>query len=260
MSELRFNFYDIFGYLVPGLVLGVVVVAPIGGLDHLSAGGTLLGLVLAHAAGMLLAESARSSLNPAGDRLRTDERLAPLRARFVERLHERFGLEAADADEERWQQGVLLARTLLVHRRQAAYAEHFQSLQALSRGLWAALRLAAAWAAGLGAAVVGGWGLGLLALVGLVAARVGGLPDRLLDAEPGPALALPLLVAATSVSGWALSPYSAAPLGALVGTVVVVLLLELLARRARDAHDRFARSFAEEVIRGFVVLEDQRSS
>jgi hypothetical protein len=258
MGQLPVNFTDVFAFLMPGLVLIGIVAGP--HLVEIHLGAALLTVVLAYVVGLVLHEGVRPwvpSAVEAGGRLPSSALLDPgrlpdtLRAVYVERVRRRFDLEV-DAPGPARDQALMLARSLLAAEGRARYAEQSQAMQTLCRGLVAAGALGAAWLIGIAAGVVPtGVGL-LLLLVGVFAAgRAAGWLDRLFDG--GAMLALPLAAVGFGVGGVLLSPVVTA--GGAVLALLAALAAVGLAAVARAAHDRYARAFAEEVIRGFVVVD-----
>jgi len=167
----RFNFYDVYGYLVPGPVLLAVFWLPFGlVLDHWPATGwssALVALVFAYVAGhvlQLLAAPAFPHARPLPhDSLLGANNLTfsvALKDQLYDRIQDQFHINvrqgpAADQDlPRRRQDAFLLCRIALIRSGAASYAEQFQGMYALMRGVTAALVL--------GASNYLGWGLGSL--------------------------------------------------------------------------------------------------
>jgi hypothetical protein len=169
----RFNFYDIYGYLVPGVVLLGIFWLPFGLLlgrwpcaDWSSA---LVGLVFAYVAGHILHSIAEPGLphsDPIPHNVLLDSKDKTLSRALRERLYaliqNQFRIDVREmprADGElkrRRQDAFFLCREFLARRGAASYAEQFQGMYALMRGVTAALIL--------GAAFYVGWGSGDLLL------------------------------------------------------------------------------------------------
>lgn len=172
----RFNFFDIYGYLIPGGVTMLVVVLPlvlIGRVELPSSEWPLLivGVLVAYLIGHLLQTMAStaipSSKNLARERWREPSALlvgsddATLTDNVKKRLDELvrswFGLEIEPSQENDAaignvrQDAFELARRIVV--KSANYAEQYEGLYAMMRGLTAAL-----W---IGAAYMTGWTLAL---------------------------------------------------------------------------------------------------
>jgi hypothetical protein len=225
-----------------------------------SLGAALITAIVAYVVGLVLHELVRPWVpsQSLGGRLPSDalldsERLPEwVRSAYIERAVHRFGVSPEMSPGDR-AQAFLLARTALVQRGLGRYAEQFQSMQALCRGLFGALLLGSGWLVGIGTSV-GPAAIWLIAALGVwfAAARATGALDRLFDAGSGRAR----LMAAHLVlllAGWLLSPLQSG--GPALLALAVAGASMVAAKVARDAHDRYAERFAAEVIRGFVALD-----
>jgi len=168
----RFNFYDIYGYLLPGTLLLGIFWFPFGmGTGNLPAkevSTTLLLLALGYVAGHLL-QTLASVVVSSDIASATGIRRAPsnilldassakfgqeFKAGLAAKVKAAFGLEIlgdrADADANR-NTAFMQARAYLIRNKAANYLEQFQGLYAMMRGLGCAFFL--------GFAYLLGWGL-----------------------------------------------------------------------------------------------------
>lgn len=213
----RFNFYDVYGYLIPGFVWLMLLALPFHlliGFGALGAAELTAALVLAYAVGHILSGLARDAFPTekfdigAGKKVRRSVAvLSPdykgedalpaklkgqLRARFVERL--KFDpFDPFDAREI--EQMFFLCRTALSQAKLGSYVEQYQGMMTLTRSLALGFKLVAiyyaAWVIGsVVASIVSGamviWPL-LTLIVGIVVAdRVTRVvePPKLTEPEP----------------------------------------------------------------------------
>ena len=169
----RFNFYDVYGYLLPGLVLIAIIWLPFGIIQHTwptaELASAIIALALAYVAGHLVQTVATNAIpsevaDPTGRRrfphdLFLDKENQRFSTSFKEKLAQRvqaaFGLELAvdrQADEEisRTRQDAFLeCRSFLIRKEAATYAEQFEGLYAMMRGLGVVFAL--------GSLYLGGW-------------------------------------------------------------------------------------------------------
>jgi hypothetical protein len=165
----RFNFYDIFGYLIPGLILFALLWLPfgivLGTWPSLGLAPGLAVLAFAYAAGHIL-HSLSGRAFPHADPMPHDALLDPeksqmppeIRKKLYEAVHEAFGLDLegnrcdGDTITRCRQEAFYLCRAALMRSKGGSYAEHFQGMYALTRSLAAALVFGAAyhlgWAVG----------------------------------------------------------------------------------------------------------------
>ena len=168
----RFNFYDVYGYLLPGIFVTVLLWLPLGILlDIWPAAGwssAALALVLAYLAGHVLenlsSASFPSNFRDANGRSRKpsdllfdadeqqvlSQRLWALRAPIANQIQHDFGVDVQPGAE--WSQTVSGSRTVaffkcrnvLIKQKAAAYAEQQQGMYVLMRAMTAGLAVAAA--------------------------------------------------------------------------------------------------------------------
>ena len=167
----RLNFYDLYAYLLPGLVWLVLAALPYAAFSGrwpsealLSAlAGVTAGYVLGHvlyqaSRGIPLFAVKRKDRLDSQIVLDVDDKTfsAAMKKRIRARAIELFDVdpdaEGAPAERDRARQDAFkMARALLGRRKQAFYAEQFQGMYALARGLAGACFLGAAAYAGFGA-------------------------------------------------------------------------------------------------------------
>lgn len=169
----RFNFYDVYGYLIPGVTFLGLVWLPFGLVtqkwppaEFLSALAALVALVLGYIVGhiiQILSKIAIPSKKKDKDGVRRhpsyllleeiDTKFSPeLRKRIVDRIQWRFGIDVSSSGnpdqrlrENRRNDAFLLCRTTLIKEGIASYAEQFQGMYVLMRGLTTAFGLASAY-------------------------------------------------------------------------------------------------------------------
>lgn len=207
----RLNFYDVYGYLIPGLgLLGVLwfpfwVVA--GHTLPAAWSSALAALVVSYIAGHVLQQLARNALpqgkpDPSSGTSKTgwwqrnrrvpsdyllddtDSTLGPeTRAGIIALTQARLGLAVAadglpdEATRKRRQQAFELCRRILIQEEVGSYSEQFQGMYALMRGLAAAAWLSAwyhlGWAFGRVVTPALQEYLAIVILVALLAALIG---------------------------------------------------------------------------------------
>lgn len=171
----KFDFYDILGYLVPGLVLLGLLSVPFGLISgrwpSTSITTAVLYLLCAHILGHILQgflrawekapqiRDKRGKLRlPSSVLLDADQALALFRTKIGELVNRFWQIPAADFladnhDSDR-NAAFLQARNLLLQSKRQSYFEQFQGKYALMGGVAAGLTLASAYYAG--------WGVGLI--------------------------------------------------------------------------------------------------
>jgi hypothetical protein len=178
----KFNFYDIYGYLLPGLVLSALLGLPFGLVQHSwkisdlsSLSSAVAVLAFAYVLGHLLQTVAVNALpsqrkDPRGKpRFPADILLDPedptftreLKKSLAEQVKSTFRIDVhpdvhGDGGEisRQHNDAFFLCRTALKRGTPVSYFEQFEGLYALMRGLAAAF--------GLGFAYLGGWGASLV--------------------------------------------------------------------------------------------------
>lgn len=155
----RFNFYDLYGYLIPGLALVVVLWVPFGIIYRWLPTGPAgdlswlaLAVVIAYVAGYFVQSIATNGI-PSGTDLtypsvtllnQSDATFSPeLKAKIADSVRSRFNLEI-DADKDadltvarRRQNAFSLCRPIV--NASSSYPEQFQGLYSMMRGLMLAM-------------------------------------------------------------------------------------------------------------------------
>ncbi len=225
----RFNFYDIYGYLIPGIATVGLCGIPFWTLGGLAPDANLatafVGLAGAYVAGNLVHELARKQLpvkDPKSDRYPGDyvldpglKKLSPaLRATLAARVDAEFGLRIGGGREptlegkEARNEAMMLCRDRLTGLGRSAGADQMEGMYALHRGLGVAF--------GLGAMVWLGWFAGSIVpsrpywLVGAVSTIAGWL---LLESFGGAAKKLEKTTARWNARPWPIATVTAALAG-----------------------------------------------
>jgi len=168
----KFNFYDVYGYFVPGAAFLAVFWIPFGLVRHAwpSSNWTdaIVAAVLAYILGHLLQSVATNAIPSGTDRypseryLDHDDKELPENSKkqIEELIKKQFRLELQvdkkgdDAIDEVRHNAFLLARQILIQGKAASYAEQSQGMYALTRGLVSVFALAFAYWLGWASAVV----------------------------------------------------------------------------------------------------------
>ena len=158
MSE-RFNFYDVYGYLIPGFVLLGLLWLPLAlasrGAPSLGFADALGGLLVAYVLGHILSSVSAAAV-PSGRRLSPDDTRRPSDdmldksrdlnpvsyiALLEEKIEEEFGVKLATGTMEEAERvklrrkGFLMCRDRLVLAGKGAYAEQFEGMYTMMRGI-----------------------------------------------------------------------------------------------------------------------------
>lgn len=162
---IKFNFYDIYGFALPGFLLLAVLWLPFGLIDgrwpDAEFSSALLGVILAYIAGHLLqsvAHNAMPSNFMEGGRYPSaaflDNGAPPFTDEFKRRLADQirraFDLEISPETSGPKKDGVradafFLCRSALIKSKTVIYAEQFEGLYALMRGLSASFAVGVAY-------------------------------------------------------------------------------------------------------------------
>jgi hypothetical protein len=162
----RFNFYDIYGYLLPGTLLFGIFWFPfgltVGALPTNQISSTVLLLVFAYIAGHLLqilgSVVISSKIPDRQKRLRAPSNIlldeeskfsAAFRADLAQKISNTFQIRNLEQDSDR-EAAFLESRAYLVRRGAASYLEQFEGMYAMMRGLVCAFSLGFAYLAGWG--------------------------------------------------------------------------------------------------------------
>jgi hypothetical protein len=311
MSE-RFNFYDVYGYLIPGFALLGLLWLPLGissgEVPDLGFADALGGLLIAYLLGHLLAGVTATAF-PAGRRVSRDDvrqpsddmlevAVYPNRAAYIAELQKKikddFGVDLGQTPPESQvreirQRAFLLCRDRLVLQGRGAYAEQFQGMYSMMRGVSGASLVAAYYVFGWFVSIViaqlqrnqglgGGFSI-TAAWVGLVLAGLDfwlNPPGKSAGAKPQAATAGSDKRGPTTPLQWAHSWWPAVVFWLLVGSAFYAGLLlgeknpslntrpgliialaagaVLLAGRCHASYQLFARAFADTVYRNFLAL------
>jgi chromate transport protein ChrA len=153
----KFNFYDIYGFALPGFLLLAVLWLPFGLIEakwpDAELSSALLGIIIAYIIGHVLQQVARQAMpsNFLGGRFPStailDEHNATFTGEFKRRLAKQikdvFEIDVSygSSDQVR-NDAFFLCRSALIKSKTVAYAEQFEGLHALMRGLTAAFAIA----------------------------------------------------------------------------------------------------------------------
>jgi hypothetical protein len=182
----KFNFYDVYGYFLPGAVALLLFWLPMGLARHKLPSGdwtsALLGAVLAYVAGILLQTFADKVLRSTAakgqegdqtyDRFPSQQLLdaggplsSTIKTGVADAVENKFGIKKEDlaventptkAQDAHRNDAFLLARHFLVAAKEASYVEQYEGMYALTRGLAAALGLAGIYYLGWALSFLGG--------------------------------------------------------------------------------------------------------
>jgi hypothetical protein len=282
MSE-RFNFYDIYGYLLPGLLLLGLCWLPFGlagqGWPNQEVSKALLLLFAGYIAGHLLQSFAlvivpskvRDSKgvlrSPSSILLDEDSKFDKnFKTLLANEIRDAFGLEVlgTGTQEANRDVAVMQARAYLIRNKSANYVEQFEGLYAMLRGLGCAFFFGASYF--LGWILSFHWNakcLGLEIWLLLIIACVGGLvlstlsysfradskKERSLD-RWGTAFILVLALAL----GYFLGTWKPAPSQAEFFLCVALPVALIAGVRCMRGYRRYAQLFAETVWRDFSAL------
>lgn len=172
----KFNFYDVYGYFLPGLALLILFWAPFGLVPHFwpptELSSALAALGFAYILGHLLQTLAVNAI-PSGVwtgaryRFHSERLLDPsdptfssvFKGELAARVKRALNIDlevSAEADKEissRRQDAFFLSRAILLREKVVSYAEQFEGMYALMRGLTLAFFLAFVYLAGWGASL-----------------------------------------------------------------------------------------------------------
>lgn len=259
----RFNFYDVYGYLLPGSALLLVLVCPFwlaaGFAPSIELSSAVVGSVVAYFAGhllQLLSREALPSKKKKGDAYRLHSSImlddddktweAGFRARLSRAIRDHLGL-ATGTDDER-KVAFEACRQYLQAADIKSYAEQFQGLYALARGLCMASVLGAAFSAGwfVGAVANGSDGA-LFAAAVAVSTSV----TLFVLWQPGSRWCFWLVAAAALSTGASLSAQYATSASTPIRMAAAVAVLSVAARYFYQANRFHTEQFAKNVYLAF---------
>jgi hypothetical protein len=293
----RFNFYDIYGYFIPGLAVVVLLWLPYAVVSQhlpdtqLAVAALALAYVIGHVMQSIAANVFSAKLDrdqqgkpsyPSSVMLdSSDSRLAPeLKRRIQVNVRAWFaidvGIGAAIGDDKaredtlkRRQAAFALCR-LIVNAR-SAYAEQFEGLYVMMRGLSVAFGLSACYMAGWtlitlkadSTTVIARFGIGLCIVAAFTASLIrAGPPFGTKQREPIDRFLLGLLAAVFLASGYLLAAASSTPVpsGVLLAFAACILAYLAIALRFLVLYRYFAGEFAKAVWTSFAVEPRERPS
>jgi hypothetical protein len=283
----RFNFYDIYGYLLPGFTLAILLWLPLGltlkelpSADILSALiATIASYLIGHILQILSSKaipstiSTRTTRRYPSDLVLDEEDLSlskPLKRRIYEKLNRQFGLdvqnkEASSSELSRVRQDAfMLCRRSLLLTKAKSYAEQFEGMYTFMRGLTTATLFAFIYFLGwlLGSniareatsyAIV----LGLLALAVSIILQIAN--TRRGTATQGISIFILCGLSFVSVGAFFGSKYELSQENnfLFVGICLLLLFLSIL---FYERSQRFTMIFAATVYRDFCVEEEEAVS
>jgi hypothetical protein len=281
MSE-RFNFYDIYGYLLPGLVLLVIFWFPLGlagqGWPNQEVSKAFFILFSGYISGHLL-QSLAEAIVPSNVRVKGASRppssilLDEANGRFtkgfkedlVARIKDEFGLDLNGESEEALKSretALFQARAYLISKKAASYVEQFQGLYAMLRGIGCAFFL--------GSAYLVGWVLSfhwkieclgfdvwLLLFISCISAVVLSVISLFLEGKNQRRLDLcltPLILGAALGLGYFIGTWKLAPSGAEFFLLAAIAIEIVAGARCMREYRKYTWKFAETVWRDFVAM------
>jgi hypothetical protein len=278
--NIKFNFYDIYGFALPGFLLVAVLWLPFGLIQknwpdpQLSS--AVIGVVLVYIAGHLLQTVARQVLPSRlpngrfpssvfldrGDGTFSDS----FKKRIAEQIHFAFGLDvfpelpAHKGDEvpktvdHVRDEALFLCRSALIKSKTVSYAEQFEGLYALMRGFSAAFAFAFVYYLGWAYSSLLRWqGTGYLIVLGIIGALITILTGNRSNTARRVTAAFLLLAAFASghYLGQLVVGTSEHRNLFLVGTLLSVFAFE----RCYGSYKGYAQEFVKAIYRDFYLYE-----
>jgi hypothetical protein len=283
----KFNFYDIYGYFLPGAAFLAVLWIPLGLVRNSwpshDWGSALIAAVFAYIVGHLIQSVATNAI-PSWKAKSTDTNIRypsdiyldatnselpmPAKQKINELMKAQFGLnlrvdQVGDSTIDKVRNNAfLLARQILIQGKAVSYAEQFQGMYALTRGLVSVFALASAYWLGWAAAIVKSrWVVSgaVLVMVGsvLILMNISAVTLRnILDAPRRKALesvyALFLLISFFTI-GYALGIRYTATRGQSALLAFLAAWALIASFRAYGAYSYFAGRFASTVWRDYLA-------
>lgn len=291
---IKFNFYDIYGFALPGFLLLAVLWLPFGLIEgnwpDAEFSSALVGVIIAYFAGHVLQQVAGQAIPSSflenerfPSNVLLDKTDGTFSSEFKKRLAEQIStvfqldvsIDAADkaADGVR-RDAFFLCRSALIKSKTVIYAEQFEGLYALMRGLCAAFGIAVVYYLGwaysgelhrIVPSALGTWQLsGLTVLVGMVVASFALVAaDRFKDTKKYPKsrtknskrLMIWSLLVAVFAAGYYLGLWSV-KVSEHRGQLIAASVLSFFAsERCYAGYKAFAQEFAKAVYRDFSNYE-----
>ena len=262
----RLNFYDIYGYLIPGSLLIGVVWLPFGIAfrtpPQADIGSAVLALIAAYVAGHILQVVATNVISSKVDgQYPSDKMLDDKDRTFSDNFKSRlFAQIRADFGEVSRKVAFEQCRTALILSKGASYAEQLQGMYVLMRGI--------SGSAAIGCAFTLGWWVRLWNLFGdgctgrlivmvliLSAGVLTSWMHRIPRDSPERDLFIAVILLGFAAGGVLSAAYSPRPasLTTILGAVWVLELLSMF--WAYGAYQTYATTFAKTVYRDFMVLQ-----
>jgi hypothetical protein len=280
---IKFNFYDIYGFALPGFLLVALLWLPFGLIENrwpdAEFSSALVGVILAYIAGHVLQQVAGQAIPSSflGGRYPSSVFLDKDDLTFSEEFKTRlrhqilttFGLDVSDGKVRR--DAFFLCRSALIKSKTAVYPEQFEGLYALMRGLCAAFGIAVvyylgwAYSGGLHRFVRSAFGSwqwsGLAVLAGIVIASFALITaDRLKDSKDDSKrvvkyVMIGSLLIAVFAAGYYLG-LSSVKVSEHRGQFIAAAVLSFFAsERCYAGYKAFAQEFAKAVYRDFSNYE-----
>ena len=280
----RLNFYDVYGYLIPGLIFLAFLWFPYtlagGASASVDWSSALLALVFGYVLGHLIQGLAIAALPSGRPRYPSDILLddgdtsfsPEVKSRLVNRILLQFDIDVRDATNlnadvlrKRRQDTFMLCRRTLIQKGVASYAEQFEGMYALMRGVAAACILGFGYYLGLLMRALGAFsdetvrlwvvsGAGVIGLIILIVAALSvflttpyckRIMQRGLFWLIGAWLFLLPGIVTSSEAEWFELPSTLA---------ILCFVLGLVSLRCYGAYQEFSRNFAVTVYRDFCAL------
>jgi hypothetical protein len=281
----RLNFYDLYGYLLPGAFLLFLLWLPFGAVTHTwppnEVTSALIAIVVSYIVGHLLQGLTRQILpsdvpgtGRAPSNVLLDEGESPLpgkdrlleavRGQLKARIRSEFGLDVSDLDsqipktsndwgqrEKTRQQAFFMCRRTVLMTGVPSYAEQFHGLYAFMRGLAGASFVAAVYYVG--------WSLSGVVPVAAAyyLAPIGILLFAAAIVESRDRRVAGFLMTWVFLAGVALGAARQSPVHLRQSLVFGALVLTFVGYRAIGAYRHFALTFAQTVYRDFLVIEQR---
>lgn len=283
MSE-KFNFYDIYGYLLPGLLLLGLCWLPFGlegkGWPNQELSKALFLLFSGYITGHLLQsyalvvipskvrDSKGSLRSPSSIMLDDDSKFdSKFKLLLANEIQEEFGLEVLGTDgqhERNRDVAIMQARAYLIRKKAANYVEQFEGLYAMLRGLGCAFFVGAAYLLGWILSFHWnseclGFGIWLLLIIACAGTLVLGALSYLLRAKPKTELSLDrwgavLILALALGFGYFLGTWKPAPRDTEFFMCAAIPVAVLAGLRCMRGYRKYAQKFAETIWMDFLAL------